>query len=677
VPDTPDSMLAHAVLNDWADLVEAQLRQGADIFAHDRMGRTLLAAAVLNAERNRPGRATSQSGRMFANAQARISELFLAHALALPPERFSLGDAVVARHLAAVNRCLASDPPTAANARAYADALTICVRRDDAELLEQLLAAGADSNARVTEFDRAWIDVPMLGLAAARGAVSAIGVLLAHGAEVEARLPQAMGRPGGATPLMMAAHTSSLPAVKALLQAGADLGARDDAGQTALQHARAAGRARLAAFLEKQAEVGDTAADIDLWTASAKGPAYRVRDLLDAGADPDARDTEGRTPLMLAVGAGQTQIAEMLIDKGADVLARHDREGAAGPLQVDLWAFAFAHPKADVIETLLRRGLDPNRQAATPVPPLVRALGDAAIVRVLLTHGADVHAPVPPSFVARVRAQRERSVQARSFLARRRSKVADLPPEIGERCSVLDYAFYFGGAAIYQLMAGTAGVVEERAQSSSYLRLREALKQCASLADDTFKAEAERIGAILRSKPQAWRRRRGVMHYVSPLTSALRAYYADAPIPLSDPRGQGLSLLQRLQAEVSARGYTLAYTGLQFAEKGPVRLLLFPLNEPLAPMAAAGTNAANYGLGTADLVEWCDETARDHPLSVIGAGFDFVELGFTLPLRDPEALTRRLAEFCPDLQVREGDPAAIANFAQSLARTGRCFLWWD
>ena len=168
-----------------------------------------------------------------------------------------------------------------------------------------------------------------------------------------------------------------------------------------------------------------------------------------------------------------------------------------------------------------------------------------------------------------------------------------------------------------------------------------------------------------------------MIHYVASLHRTLSAHYGEVAFAVADARGRPTGLFQRLQAEVAERGYTLIYTGLTFAEKGPTRLLLFPLDEPLATLAACGTNAANYGLGTRDLVEWCEETRREHPLTVIGAGFDFVELGFAAPIGNGEALTRRLAEFCPDLQVRPDDARAVAEFARELARVRRCFLWWD
>jgi len=675
MPDrqAPAAMLANAILNGRVEEVEALLRQGADILVKDARGRSLLASAVLAAEQSRGAR--SKSGRMIADAEAKIAELFLAKARALAPDRVPLIDAVIARHLPAVEHHLAHDPPGEANARDYADALVLSVRRDDAEMLELLLSGGADANASVTDSDRPWQGAPMLGVAAAMGCVAAMRTLLAHGAAVDARLPQGFMRPAGMTPLMMAASTANAQAIKLLLEAGADPSARDETGRTTLQHARTAGHKKVIAILEKEAEARDSAAGLDLWAASASGPVYRVRALIEAGAEPNARDPEGRTPLMIATDAGQSEIVALLCANGADVRATAGPDGRA-----DLWTFAFRCPKADVIDCLLRHGLDPDRQVASGVPPLVAALrvGDKAIVRALLDNGANVHALVPKDHVERVRAQRDKAAEAAAFMGRRSRRAPAAVAEIGESCTVLDYTFYFGSTEMYEMMTATTGIVEERAQAAPALRLREALRRCAELAgDESFKAEAERVGAIRRAKPQRGKRRRGVVHFVSSLTTALSAHYGAEPSDGQDPRGVRLSLLQRLDAEVAANGYTLAYTGLQVAEKGPARLLLFPMNEPLVPLAACGTNAANYGLATADLIEWCEATRLEHPCFVIGAGFDFVELGFALPLKNAETLARRLAEVCPDLQVPADDAEAVATFAEALARSGRCFLWWD
>src|ERR1700691_541509 len=175
-----------------------------------------------------------------------------------------------------------------------------------------------------------------------------------------------------------------------------------------------------------------------------------------------------------------------------------------------------------------------------------------------------------------------------------------------------------------------------------------------------FKAEAERIGAILRTKPLPWKRRKGVIHYSSLLDEALAAHYGQ-----SEPAAAGqklpLQLLQRLHAEAAANGYPLVYTGL--AETSLQRLLLFPLNEALAAIAASGINAANYGHDTRDVVNWCAETRREHLLTVIGMGFDFMDLAFAQPIQNSETLAGRIAEFCPDVQVSAQDPQAVSTLA--------------
>ena len=103
----------------------------------------------------------------------------------------------------------------------------------------------------------------------------------------------------------------------------------------------------------------------------------------------------------------------------------------------------------------------------------------------------------------------------------------------------------------------------------------------------------------------------------------------------------------------------------------------FRCKEPLAAIAACGTNAANYGHDTREVVNWCAETRREHPLTVIGVGFDFMDLSFARPIQNSEKLAARIAEFCPDMQVAASDPQAVTKFAKELAEGGRCFFWWD
>ena len=48
-----------------------------------------------------------------------------------------------------------------------------------------------------------------------------------------------------------------------------------------------------------------------------------VRFLLEAGAAVDARDNDGKTPLMVAALAGHKEIAEILVAAGADIDAKN------------------------------------------------------------------------------------------------------------------------------------------------------------------------------------------------------------------------------------------------------------------------------------------------------------------------------------------------------------------
>ncbi len=78
-----------------------------------------------------------------------------------------------------------------------------------------------------------------------------------------------------------------------------------------------------------------------LHLAVRKGNLVEVERLIASGTPVEARDAIGSTPLLDAAWTGETEIAEFLIQHGADVNAHH-RESGATPLQ---YAVLTGHTK--------------------------------------------------------------------------------------------------------------------------------------------------------------------------------------------------------------------------------------------------------------------------------------------------------------------------------------------
>ena len=104
---------------------------------------------------------------------------------------------------------------------------------------------------------------------------------------------------GGMTPLMLAASLGYLEQVKALLKAGADVAARDAREYNAL----------MCAVYN---------ADLD------RGFPDVVQALIDAGADIETQIFYGIRPLMLAAGAGEAGVVQVLLKAGVDPKARNE-----------------------------------------------------------------------------------------------------------------------------------------------------------------------------------------------------------------------------------------------------------------------------------------------------------------------------------------------------------------
>jgi ankyrin repeat protein len=93
----------------------------------------------------------------------------------------------------------------------------------------------------------------------------------------------------------------------------------------------------------------------------------KARELLGAGADPDARDEDGRTPLSSAVLGGSVGLVGLLLESGADVNARDNRGFTA-------LHYAAEEQLPEMVRLLLAKGANPNARDGDGTTPLGRAV---------------------------------------------------------------------------------------------------------------------------------------------------------------------------------------------------------------------------------------------------------------------------------------------------------------
>jgi cytohesin len=260
-------------------------------------------------------------------------------------------------------------------------ALIIASTMGQADIVEALLNKGADPNYRdknsFTALHAAVRDSDYGEDAAQRArAVATVKVLLAHGADVNARLHQEKPTVRalnelqfeGATPLALAAEVNNLEAIKALVAGGADPNIPTAFGTTPLMLASGAGTdVQRARSIEERTLAVDTA-----------------RYLVEHGADVNAVGEFGWTPLHAASYQGLTDVIELLVSKGAKLEAK-DKLGqtplsiALSVLTKEAGARRLQIPRryrGDVAQLLLKLGATPLMQSGVNI--VVQRAGDLA-----------------------------------------------------------------------------------------------------------------------------------------------------------------------------------------------------------------------------------------------------------------------------------------------------------
>ena len=377
----------------------------------------------------------SSSRRSYASA-SRVAAVLLVAGLgaATAGEAGARRDAPLVEAVKAVDvdrvRALVGDPAVDVNAAGSdgATALHWAVHRSDAALVDLLLGAGADVSAANR------YGVQPLSLAAENGAAGIVEALLEAGADPNASLR------GGETALMTAARTGDAATIRVLLVRGADPNARDDfRGQTALMWAAARNNAaavhalaELGADVHAQTETAERAPRGNrlfyappptgftaLTFAARGGHLDALRVLLEAGADVDDTLSDGQSALVVAAANANWELADHLLDRGADP----NLSGAGWNALHQLLrtrrmntGFGFPGPipagrvdSIDVLKKMIARGGDVdarmttngmkdgqrnrlNRLGATPFF-LAAKVTDTEAMRVLVDAGADAVTP--------------------------------------------------------------------------------------------------------------------------------------------------------------------------------------------------------------------------------------------------------------------------------------------
>ena len=128
----------------------------------------------------------------------------------------------------------------------------------------------------------------------------------------------------------------------------------------------------------------------DIFTVASSGTVAEVQQAIKAGADVNARNDNGSTPLMYAAMSNiNSEVVSVLIKAGADVNAK-DSTGVT-PLLVA----AGANTISEVVSVLIKAGANVNARAdngTTPLMIAVRYSTNTEVLSVLIKAGADVNA---------------------------------------------------------------------------------------------------------------------------------------------------------------------------------------------------------------------------------------------------------------------------------------------
>ncbi|KAI1384071.1 ankyrin repeat-containing domain protein [Hypoxylon trugodes] len=334
--------LLEAVTEQYDDIVQLLIRLNADVNKEVGNGSTLLIEAT--------------------KLQSHSIACALLNAGADPDKRDSTNKSALLYAIEKRDRALAwllvvKTGPIAIPNKNIQDALELVISRDDPSMAWLLCEHGASPSATSDK------SITFLHQAARRGKYKTAQFLIEHGVDIDtmdatgstplhyavlnrknditnllaSRLSRLSGAQSldicnadGDTALILATLKRRHAAMQTLLQYGASCNFADPGGMTALHNAASRGfNQEVDLLLNEKFGGNPNIVDNDCFTPlhhainGGNADMEVVRALMRAGANIEAQDKDGRTPLMLATQLGHEELVRGLLEEGADAQARN------------------------------------------------------------------------------------------------------------------------------------------------------------------------------------------------------------------------------------------------------------------------------------------------------------------------------------------------------------------
>lgn len=392
------------------------------------------------------------------------------------------------------------------------------------------------------------------------------------------------------------------------------------------------------------AKVGATMADTPnaraLRKAAKRGDAATIRELIAAGAPIETTDENKRTPAMLAAQAGHVEAFRTLVEAGANLhaLALSDTDligdaAEGGAVEILRFLIDQGHPIEGHWQP--RSGYQERMGYITPL--MSAAInGHAEAVRVLLEAGANRQ--------ARFDGETALTMVKESIKHPLDDDGAAMRPQYEAIAALLSHEPIVGKEPADEIAAREVGNFATNSRRLEYTELRRKL--------------TEESG-----EPRFWA---PVPDHGAP---------AEAVVSFTLVGCKSQKKLDSLQARARDAACHLVLTE-PWTSGETATLILFPTDDKFAVVAAVGTEGANHGVQTPDVIAWLKELDSRNPFHLNICSHEAVGGAFASPaVMDVKNLAERIVEFCPS--SLDDDVDDVETLALVLKKGKRFFLRWD